>query len=864
MSSPAPLTSATAHPSRSAPGVLQTPVPFLWIAAAFAVGILLDRCWAVGSWGIGVSPLALGVWYVLFRQERWAAAALCLLLAVAGLGSFWHHAWWNWYSVNEVSRYCDVVPIPVAVRGTLASEPHPMAVPEDESLNPLPPEERTRLLFRYSAIRDGAEWRPAAGTSYLIVHDRANHLRSGDEVTVYGVLAPVRAPANPGQFDFRTFYRARRMLCVLHAYRSSAVQPCQTEGWRWRSPRLMSELRRRFNAGIWKHVSESRAGLASAILLGSREQLGRDRRDRFLQTGTVHLLAISGLHVGILAGVFFLLFRIGFAQRRTALWATIAFVIFYAWLVEFRPPVTRAAILLTLICLGRLFGKSGWSFNLWGLAALIVLLLNPADLFELGAQLSFLAVASLICFEDWIVQRLDSDPLSRLVRNTRPWPVRAISLVGRRCRQVVAVSAVIWLVSLPLVAHSFHLVTPVSLLANPLVLLPMTMALYAGLVVMICDSWFPWAAALAGWLCDTSLEWLESIVGWFQSLPGGHDWCAGPNAVAVAVFYVGLLGLVVGLTGTTRRKGVVVWGIVWVALAWMLPETARDIHRRAVGTDRLTCTFIDVGHGTSVWIQTPRGRNVLYDAGTFGSPDFGVETISRALWSEGVDHLDAVVLSHADVDHFNALPQLAERISIGRVYVSPQMTRRDVESVRALTAALRRHQVGVTELLRGDRLLLDSEVDARVLAPSRDQPAGSDNSDSVVLWLAAYGRTMLLPGDLEGPGLDALLATTPLPCDVVMAPHHGSLNSDPDRFLAWARPRNVVLSARPDRVPFETYRLIQASDAVVKQTGLPGSVRYVVDSTGQIQTFQFFEGRWRRSLRSGSVDEYHQSVRHSY
>lgn len=864
MSSPDPLTPGTTKLARPSPGVLQTPVPFLWIAVAFAAGILLDRWLDVGIWGMIGSLLILGVWWKMFQRQAWRAAAVCLLLALAGLGSFWHHAYWNWYSVHEISRNCDIVPVPVAVRGTLASETHLMATPDEESLNPLPAKERTRLKFRYQAIRDGATWRPAAGTSYLVIHDRADHLRSGEEVTVYGVLAPVRPPANPGQFDYQTFYRARRMLCVLHAYRSSAVQPHAAEGWRWGAPRLMSELRRRFNQGIWDHVSESRAGLASAILLGSREQLGRDRKDRFLQTGTVHLLAISGLHVGILAGVFYLLFRVGFTRRRTALWATIAFVIFYAWLVEFRPPVTRAAILLTLICLGRLYGKSGWGFNLWGLAALIVLLLNPADLFELGAQLSFLAVASLICFEDWVIPRLDADPLSRLVRNTRPWPVRAAWYLGRRSRQVVAVSAVIWLVSLPLVAHSFHLLTPVSLLANPLVLLPMTVALYAGLFVMVCESWFPWGAAVAGRLCDASLACLENMVGWFQSVPGGHDWCAGPPGVSVAVFYLGLLALVFGRVGAQRRRGVVVWGIAWVAFAWMLPETARDVYRRAIGSDRLTCTFIDVGHGTSVWIQTPRGRNILYDAGTFGSPDFGVETISRALWSEGVEHLDAVVLSHADVDHFNAVPQLAERISIGRVYVSPQMTRRDVDSVRSLKDALRRHRVSVVELSRGDRLLLDSEVDVRALAPGPDQPSGSDNSDSIVLWLAAYGRTLLLPGDLEGPGLDQLLATAPLCCDVVMAPHHGSLNSDPARFLAWTRPGDVVVSARPDRIPFETFRFIQASDAVVRQTGLPGSIRYIVNSDGQIQTYRFIEGRWRKSRSSGSLDGRNQSALQSF
>ena len=125
------------------------------------------------------------------------------------------------------------------------------------------------------------------------------------------------------------------------------------------------------------------------------------------------------------------------------------FVIFYAWLVEFRPPVTRASILIVLFCFGKMIGERGNAINLLAAAALIVLVINPTDLFSIGPQLSFLAVTTLVLGHRWIFGEPETDPLKRLIASTRPWPVRMLTGVGRSVKTAVLVSAVIWLVALP-------------------------------------------------------------------------------------------------------------------------------------------------------------------------------------------------------------------------------------------------------------------------------------------------------------------------------------------------------------------------------------------------------------------------------
>ena len=328
--------------------------PVLLVVVALCGGITLDR-WVDFSFetGLAISLFGLLFWWLIFwrfKRRRWgeAAASVALLVSIAGLGASWHHGRWNWFPDQDISQFAGDWAGPVCVRAKIRSEPRPMAFSEVDVLNPIPSRPRTRLRIEPEQIRNGNRWQAVSGCCELIVHDECRDLRVGDQVIIFGSLVRISPPSNPGQFSFHEYSRSQSRLAVVHAYFSSSVRVERSEdvrsnGW------VLATIRRRFNDLVWEYVGPNRAPLASAILLGNREQLTPARREEFMQTGTVHLLAISGLHVGILAGAFFLLFRFGFSSRRWALLSTIAFVLFYAWLVEFRTPVTRATILLVLV-----------------------------------------------------------------------------------------------------------------------------------------------------------------------------------------------------------------------------------------------------------------------------------------------------------------------------------------------------------------------------------------------------------------------------------------------------------------------------------------------------------------------------------
>jgi competence protein ComEC len=185
-----------------------------------------------------------------------------------------------------------------------------------------------------------------------------------------------------------------------------------------------------------------------------------------------------------------------------------------------------------------------------------------------------------------------------------------------------------------------------------------------------------------------------------------------------------------------------------------------------------------------------------------------------------------VILSHADVDHFNSLPQLIERFPVGQVLVSEQMMQSRSGAVASLFADCRSKGVPLDSIGAGDQLITGCPSEIRILSPPIFGTGGSDNSNSLVVLLEFQGQKLLLPGDLESYGLDLLLQAEPIDCDIVMAPHHGSKNSLPDKFLQWSTPEHIVISGGSQRVKRKTVEQFMGEDRQVYRTDTQGAIRF--------------------------------------
>lgn len=832
--------------------------PLVALAAAFMAGITADRCLStrVEWWWLAAAAL-LGAWLLAWRWRMSRIAACLLLAATAMFGAARHHTQWSIFAQNDLGRSAGAAPQAVCLEVVALESPRWRPAPAPSPLSTFDRGDQSQLDVLVVRVRDRDRWRPASGKGSLFVEGHLVNVAAGDRLRVLGQFQRNLPPLNPGEYDFSEHERSERKLCRISADHPDSVT-LVAHGAVWRPRRWINGLRSGGDELLWRYVGDRRGGLASALILGLREQLDRQKLEPYFLTGTMHVLAISGLNIGILAAGFWVIVRLGIMPRRAALVVAVVLVILYAALTGAEPPVVRSAILVIAFCVGRFLGRPVLSFHTLAAAALVVLAINPTELFDAGAQLSFLAVAALGLAAPRVAlwRRPPQDPLDRLIAQTRPWPRRAARAGALRIAQTLAVSAAVWLALLPLTMYRFHLASPEAVLLNLVIGFPLAMALFAGFGVLLLGNVFPPAASLSGAVCDGSLSVLERMIQEVERLLGMHAWTPGPAAWWVVGCYAGLVAWAAFPQWRPPRRWLAAIAVSWMALGLSppdhgFPETANaySLSRAHAGlpgvtspadhAEELACTFIAVGHGVSVLVELPDGRTLLYDAGGLGPPVRSARAIAGVLWSRGLRRVDAVIVSHADADHYNALPELLKMFDVGVIYVSPVMFENEAPGLAALREAITQAQVPLEEVHLGHRLEAGEEVVAEVLHPPRRGALGNDNANSIVLHLETCGRRVLLTGDLEGNALDDFLADEPTHYDVVLAPHHGSTRSNPPGFAAWSTPRATIISGGASDISDDVKEAYQAVGSQVFHTAEDGAVRVTLrDGDLRIQTWR--------------------------
>ncbi len=507
---------------------------------------------------------------------------------------------------------------------------------------------------------------------------------------------------------------------------------------------------------------------------------------------------------------------IGF-PRRPAYLAVGLSMFGYALLVGLAPSVVRSTVMTATFCLAAIAQRMARPANTLALAALATLGINPSFLFDIGCQLSFLAIGAIVwlvppactlvrAFPEMIRHWIwgPRSPLDELERRLESWWRAGLrGALGMLANGVVG-STVVWLAALPLVASRFHIVSTIGILLNiPLIPLTSAALLLSGMGLVLSAVWGP-LGGLPAWGAGWLLKITEAIVFWGVAQSWGHRFVIGPAWGWVLVFYI-LLGLGRRLrNGFLEAVATIAGGLAdgescLVAAGRMGGSRLvleRHSPRRPLSPE---AEFLAVGHGLAVVIQTPGGQTFLYDCGSLGDPSIGRRIIAPALWSRGVSRIDTVVLSHADQDHYDGLSDLLDRFAIGAVRVPPGFAGSKNPGAIRLIDQVRSRGI-LVQPTTAPETWESGGVRFQVLHPLADwHPETSDNARSLVLDVAFASRHIVLTGDLEQQGLLELVArpSPEPPPDVFLSPHHGGKSANPEWLYKWAKPRLVVVSQRP-------------------------------------------------------------------
>ena len=822
--------------------------PLVPAALAFVVGILLAEYLGGGMlvW-CAAAVVAAGVWAVLyFRRtgDRWLMIALMVVVAAAGAARYQSTVD---PAPDDVGRLVVGGPRLVWLEGTIARSVRQSSPPGDVFLPTTPYYTRCSLAVDSERVRIGETWYPATGRVQAVVRkplaDAPGPVPTlGDRVQVVGMLLPMGQPANPGSFDIAGYQRSQGVRAYVRTNNWESVRLVQASA----NPLLSAvAAMQQWSLDRLDAVpsAEGRA-IAAAMLFGRKELLdfdegqvgGEDLEHAFLATGTVHYMAVSGFNVALVVSPILILLRLLGAGRRTMAAVVATAVLLFALMTELEPPVLRASILFWVICLGWLVGREALHLNTLAAAVITVLLVHPGDLFSMSFQLSFLAVLGML----FVVRRLENDGLRGLRERQALAGWRGGGLVYRKfVRGMLLISVAATLVTAPLIASRFHVLAWTAPLASA-ALLPLVFVLTVAGMLLVCFGWIaPPVAAVLAVPVDALGHAIAATVKGLAAIPCSYFYVGSLTTVWVLAAYALLV-----LWVWRERLGVSGRRVALVVLTAAAAFTWTTGHR---APESLRATFLAVGSGHASVLELPNGRTVLYDAGSSLSFVRAAETvIAPALWSRGIDRVDAAIISHPHFDHFKDILPLVDRFGIRQVFIPPTFMRRRLSIDNALVEALAARGVEVQYLSAGDHLAGTGAVDVRGVWPQGAASQGKAiNEGSLVLDISAPGRPggpcgrLLLTGDLMPATDEALLAAEPdLRADAMLWPHHGHEPAAVGRLAQRVGAKVLVISSSRPFNPPPKPEWLQGAGIACYHTGEVGAITLSLLPEGpKVETF---------------------------
>jgi competence protein ComEC len=744
---------------------------------------------------------------VLFMASR---PALAMAIALAGISAAAtvpvHQLLYPRNDPAAITRFADNAM--VTLEGRLVREPEAVGM------------DRTYLYARVK--RAGPTQGSLTSTMGLvrIAIVGAHHFRIGDEIRITSRLRFPRNDGNPGEFDYRSWLLRQGIGATMFvgppkAKASTSIAIIGHENF---FPATTIEaIRERIGEFIDANLTYPANVEMRALIIGDRGGIDENLRQTFALTGMAHLLVISGLHLGIVASAAFLAIKIGmglfpvlmargYANKFAAAGATIA-ALAYATIAGHHVSTTRALVMVLAYTVAIMIDRARELAASLAIAALLICFALPGSTADIGFQLSFASVIAI---------------LLGMRRHSSWWRRRDISAVGIRVERAplrritewttgyVAVSFWALLGTAPLTAFHFNQVSTVGLIANALVVPIMGFgAVITGLAAALAS--FIWKAParellrFAGLLAVTG----TGLARWFAAWPFAWARIFTPTIVEIAIAY-GFLALWlfaplpedrINVARRTDEPGKLStrasrWRPAMAATlaAAFAIDASWWIYQRYLDSD-LRVTFLSVGQGDGAVVRFPGSRVMLIDGGGGfpGSFDPGESIVASYLWANKIGHVDYLVLSHPDRDHFGGLIFIARNFSPNEFWtggtISPDVSYSTlIDAVRSAGARSRLCQASSLSMIIGG-------VDVRCVGPVSTIREIKDNNSSAVLRLAFGPTSFLFPGDLEAKGERELIATRDrLDATILKVPHHGSRTSSSDAFLAAVDPAMAVIS----------------------------------------------------------------------
>lgn len=817
--------------------------PILLPALGFIVGIILQNRFHV-SFALPLVLLAIiatSVSILIITRKKFpalyiTACAACLCFACLGairITSFYQPA------PNDIRNFVSSDRTLAIIGGTVTTEPKTTS--KDDWLfgrySWTPP--ATSFYLKLSDAKTDPGWAAVTGTVRIQISGELSGIHPGDHIKAYCWLSRFSPSLNPGQFDVKKYMNRRGVFISASVSTPDGIELLQTSG-----PSLFAKLKTKLRTIVTSALlgesdpDKPDAQLIATLILGQRSY-NTEVFEAFRETGLAHFICLSGMHFGILVGFLWYLARLAGLSKPSRAAVCMFLTVLYVCIIPPRPATLRAAVICWFFCVSIIIRKKPNALNTLSLAAIVLLYFRPADLFDPGFQLSYLTVLGILTFYRYTFDSLatltiDKFPKPNPDKKQHPLLAPARFLL-RSVIELLAIGISAWLGGAGILLYHFATITPLSALWTILVF-PLVMAiLLLGFLKILLAALLPTVAMIVGMLATSVTGALIWAVTLLASLDISQILIGSVPLLLIAAFYAFLLfARFVHLKSSFLKSRICLAGIVAICLATFAIKYHRT-HR-----DHLEITCLSIGHGQAILAQLPGTTNLLFDAGSLTIQNPGQRIINPFLRHNSISSIDAIFVSHDDIDHINAIPEIVTQNNIKKILANGATIQQTqgYSSAAFLNKFLATCNLAIEPL--HDHLPPTSPVRITPLWPD-EKTAGditiSDNDRSQVTLIEFADRKILLTSDIEIFAQAQILQNYPdLDLDILVMPHHGSKANLIDEFAEKLKAETVIISCSKARYA-NAYHPPENINALY--TPVDGAITIKIKADGTISTTGF-------------------------
>jgi competence protein ComEC len=825
--------------------------PLLFVAVGLIAGILIQSVLGlpVWVWLVAVGACAAAtiilyvvyhIWYVGKEKQLPYILAYTALVCFVCLGAI-RLSSYEQPGGNDIRNFVAEERKLATIRGSVITEPYTNKNQSWEFAKFTHTDPPSSFYLKLGEVETVDGWAKVSGTVRVQVDEPVLDLKAGDYIQAYCWLDRFEKATNLGQFDVAR-YLARKNVFVAASVGSRNAIELLSSG----STDFFAKIKRKARKIAVQSLlgspypQDESERLLQALVLGYRAEMDIATFEAFRRTGLLHFVCLSGMNFGIFVGMIWWLCKAaGLAKRAQAVVCIIAAAMFVL-VVPSNPPAFRAAIICLVFCLSFFFRRQSNPYNSLALAAIILLMIKPTDLFEASWQLSFAAVLGILLFTDrihfFLYEKITSHSWFEQMPKTNAF-AKIIARPGPMLLNLFSISLAAWLASAGILLYNFYTIQPLTsiwtVIASPFI----AIISFLGYLKLLIGLVLPTAASILNVIIKPLSTWLIWLVKHIAQIDVSQV-LIGHVSVWLVIFYYCVI-LFIAFIHFKRPFVKKVISVLMVLAIIIFPGITKwqRTHR-----DELIMTCLDVGHGQAILAQLPGKGNILFDAGSLHKSDIGRRIVAPFLDYSGINRIDSIIISHNDVDHINGIPEIVEHCKVEHVYANdaffdginqwgPTKFLNDWLIEKGFEKDLKRER-----LERG--LNLNGPASIKILWPSEQalQEQLSDNDESLVSLIQFGDVKILLCSDIEKFAQVELLRLYPdLKADVVVVPHHGSTrNSDADFLEKLGLDISIVSCGQRD---YERQRTTRAENKAKSfYTARDGALTVCIKKDGTVKT----------------------------